>query len=1156
MKNTYTLKGLFLLLVTGLLAALPAQAQISFAEDFNYPVGKLTEQSGGKWLVPATYYYKNPVQVAEGAMSVSGCPLGTTTHVASMGNADSNESAMALFTDDDHGITTGDIWLAAYVSVDQESNKHTPFLTFVGRSATTDVSTNNAPYMWGNITYGPGTVSGKYRLGVTWNRNYAPKDGKMTADLDYGTTYLVVARLTLDGQGNESITFFFNPTDYINTPSDDTAIGSEGTTYGNKNGYGFKAIMLNQSLSWGYNEGKLQVGALRVSDTYAGLFASSAPKADPTLAATFGGQVPAAVYKHVPFKGELTLTGSDLTADVTLTSSSSDLTFSRTTIPASEVMAAGGVKVPFTVSYSGSEAQEELSAKVTIGSEGATAVDTTLTWYAATAREITSLKAFQSEQAETYEALAYTGHAVVTYVDKTTTPATYYLQDADGGITLNNSWETAQAINWEQGDSVGAFAAYVGASLGMNFIVPGSMQTLTANAHDQKAEAVSATIADIKASPATYVNRLVRIKNVTLSGFDEGAQFAEGMTQPTYTDADGLTGKMRIFKGTSLIGTDIPSGKIHLTGILTSKAVTNGPIVAPRGTADLEEALAPSFEIDQTQFLKARGKVGETIEVGTVHVKSVAQEKDITIVPSAAVEGIYSASVTTIPAGTFDDDVKILYTATKIGKDKGNLYFMQGDDVLATVKLEGMATDPANPPAISLKPASLSKEMKAFAGEEVKDTVTVTPFGMPDYVKVAVTNDTPGAFTASTSLLMTQGEQKLIVTFRPTTAGTYTGTVTISNEFIDPIVLRYTGVATDKPVIPEKEGDDLPLSTASPLKQLTETFDGGEHNKPIALEGWKNLAIDGTRAWWGYTFPDYDTDNAGEHAAKVTAYDSKVEAGDESRCQMLLVSPALDFVNAPSKFFTFRVMGQNLTDDMTDTLELCYIWVDGDEMHVEPIEGVSIPASKNESGEWVDFHVDLTGQNIDPVFFMGFRFTSQRGTEHAAVYYIDDVTYGSTTLPSVTTDRPEVTFGIKPGNKETSDPVNVITANLTEPVKVALEGADKDHFQLSTDEVPATGGEFTITFSSTEEGEYAVYVKLSSRGAVTKRIIASAKAAVGISTATVADTDAVAVFDTTGRQLAKATGATIDATLRTLPAGTYVLRFTTADGVKTVKMAR
>ena len=70
--------------------------------------------------------------------------------------------------------------------------------------------------------------------------------------------------------------------------------------------------------------------------------------------------------------------------------------------------------------------------------------------------------------------------------------------------------------------------------------------------------------------------------------------------------------------------------------------------------------------------------------------------------------------------------------------------------------------------------------------------------------------------------------------------------------------------------------------------------------------------MEGTRAWWGYTFPDYDTDNAGEHAAKVTAYDSKVETGNETPCQMLLVTPALDFENAKSKYFTFRVMGQNM----------------------------------------------------------------------------------------------------------------------------------------------------------------------------------------------------------------------------------------------------
>ena len=57
MKKTYNLLSACLLLLVGLFAAaMPAKAQLSFAEDFNYPSGTLTEQSGGKWFTYYSYY--------------------------------------------------------------------------------------------------------------------------------------------------------------------------------------------------------------------------------------------------------------------------------------------------------------------------------------------------------------------------------------------------------------------------------------------------------------------------------------------------------------------------------------------------------------------------------------------------------------------------------------------------------------------------------------------------------------------------------------------------------------------------------------------------------------------------------------------------------------------------------------------------------------------------------------------------------------------------------------------------------------------------------------------------------------------------------------------------------------------------------------------
>ncbi len=62
MKKAYSLLSFCLLLVAGVLcSALPARAQWTFAEDFAYPEGSLSSQSGGKWFTNSNYYYKNPI---------------------------------------------------------------------------------------------------------------------------------------------------------------------------------------------------------------------------------------------------------------------------------------------------------------------------------------------------------------------------------------------------------------------------------------------------------------------------------------------------------------------------------------------------------------------------------------------------------------------------------------------------------------------------------------------------------------------------------------------------------------------------------------------------------------------------------------------------------------------------------------------------------------------------------------------------------------------------------------------------------------------------------------------------------------------------------------------------------------------------------------
>ena len=564
----------------------------------------------------------------------------------------------------------------------------------------------------------------------------------------------------------------------------------------------------------------------------------------------------------------------------------------------------------------------------------------------------------------------------------------------------------------------------------------------------------------------------------------------------------------------------------------------------------------PVVELDNRSFLKARGKVGQKIEVGKVHVKATALPAEMKIVPSGKVEGIFTADVTTFPAGDSETDITIYYEAKKIGKDEGKLYLMIGEDIYEQINLKGLAIDPATPPAVVLEPAQL-KEFTTEVGTPVVAEIDANLIGLPSAVMVKVQQPQPAFSISSGYLYQGTPTHHLKVTFNPKAAGTFEATIVFENEFFTPVELKVKGTATAKPEEkPEVEGDQLPLPTDNPQKLLKEGFDAGLHNKPLALKGWTNLASLGTRAWWGYQFPDYDKENAGEFVAKATTYDSKVEPGMETECQMVLLTPPLDFKNAESKMFTFRVMGKGMTEGMPDKLMFCHFYETEQGLAGMPVEGVAMPSRPDENGEWIDYHVDLSNSDLEDVFYMGFLLDGYRGTMSAASYFIDDVSFGRTDLPLMSPDVAEVNLSFTPNVSAVSEVVTVTTKNLIEPVKLTLGGRDKASIELSVKTLPAEGGPFAVKFKGEQENSYEAYVKLSSRGAATRYVSFFASPVTGIQHLATVQSDRVVVMDKSGRIVSSVDGASVSSALAELPQGVYVVRATGASGTRTLKIKK
>lgn len=505
--------------------------------------------------------------------------------------------------------------------------------------------------------------------------------------------------------------------------------------------------------------------------------------------------------------------------------------------------------------------------------------------------------------------------------------------------------------------------------------------------------------------------------------------------------------------------------------------------------------------------------IGSSATYATYAVEYANLENPIDVYLTGANRNQFEVSAETIPAGSGKATITLTYKPQAIGKHTARINFESTVSTLNTgFAATGIAWDPANPPMIVAHSGGLTP-FTCKAGEQQKQTITVTTSDLPDYGKAAVKGLSNGAFIISTATLLKNGNTQINITFKPLVPGDYEEVIEFSGIKAVTETIRIYGTATENGTTEDREGDRLPLDDSKPLASYMQNFDGVTKNKPLSIEGWKNLAQVGNRAWWGYTWAD------GNSAAKVTPYDSKME--ETTPCVMTLVSPALDFKNTPNPVLTFKVMGTLMRDGMADQLEVCYIEKDGEGMYVQPIDGLNIPASPDKNEEWVPYTIDLKGLDLADTFFIGFRFNSSRGAESTTSYYIDDFSWGQTNVPLIRPNIREGSFKATAGKKASSPDIEIEGIALTSDIKISLYGAHKGFFTLSTTTLPAAGGKFNLDFLNTEPGEYAVEVDLNSEGAPLTAVIVGVQneTATGITDVIVDLSQPVSVYDIQGRAL-------------------------------------
>lgn len=469
-----------------------------------------------------------------------------------------------------------------------------------------------------------------------------------------------------------------------------------------------------------------------------------------------------------------------------------------------------------------------------------------------------------------------------------------------------------------------------------------------------------------------------------------------------------------------------------------------------------------------------------------------------------------------------------------------------------TYSLHGICIDPKNPPVVTVTPESLPT-FETTARQEQKATLKLSSTGCVDYVYAGMRHIDNAGFVVNSTTFIKNMPQDVTVTFRPTKAGYYRSQLRFWSLKSDTVTITLIGNAKPATEDPNTFTTAFSWHLENPQSLLVEDFNLVEHNYDLQLEGWQNVVLGGERPWWGYYHRDAQL-NILEKTAKATGYQYQVPA--EERSEMWMVTPALDYKNAKGRTFTLRVMGDFMFEGHDTELSVWLIdSVPGDRLYFRKIDGMGIPTAPDYNGEWMEYHVNLDEQEIEDVFFIGFKYDGLFGQENAVTYYIDDVSWGRTDLPAIQADSAQVVMTAALGKDAASGMITVKTSNLTEPVTLSLGGNNKSKFQLSANTLPAEGGTFQVLFNSDQEGVHEAYVKLSSRGAADLYI----PMAVLCKTGTAVEnpgaealriftagrelhvTNAAAdytVYDTTGRTIYTGNAAHI-----TLPmAGVYVVR--------------
>ena len=650
MKKSNLLQSLFVAFLL-VFTTLSAHAKLLLNDNFAYNATTLL--NNGTWVA----YGSNPnapIQLVTPALTYQGYQTEAAGKSVSLGKESLAEDAQTIFSG---AITEGNLYYAALINLTEApTEKAGTIMAFLqpGYSGALEVGKTGTEFA---LLSALQTADGQYKLQVSRNNTTVAATEQ---SYNYGTTYLVVVKYTfVEGTTNDEVRLYVNPSIDAEPATADalynTASGSDINT-----SRGILGIELCQAQSGSKNASVLTLDAIRVATTWAELFNQTAGGGDQDPVPAISVNTTSIEFEGTMFVGGPAVTktvnvkATDLTADITITTTSTNLTVEPATITKEAAMSEAGADVVVTFTPNSIETG---FPNVVFASEGAKEVKVPVSAYVVEA--VANLGAMiEKAKVDGYYSGAISGEIAVSQAFQQSGQQCLYIQDATAAFLVYDSYEILGDL--KAGDR------FTGASV---YYAEGDLyfETIGTKGENAPVEPEIVSLAELTSNAARYAFRLVRVNDIT---FSQTGDFAFG-TQYDIAQGEAVA-KLSLFAESDIIGTQLPS-KADVIGIVRN---ATGKLISPRTTADIIAKTAkPTLMVNRTNidFGETIFYVGGPSAQTTLTVKGSDLTEDITITSSSANLSVEPATVSKADAMS-ESGAEITLTFTPLAVEYNDPY--------------------------------------------------------------------------------------------------------------------------------------------------------------------------------------------------------------------------------------------------------------------------------------------------------------------------------------------------------------------------------------------------------------------------------------------------------------------------------------------------